>query len=106
MKKTIVALALLLLQSSAAFAWADCTQMEAQFIGTVKSIRVEQIDKNVRDCFLQFEFQFFSSSMTCPLDIDSAMVHELPLKNCAAWIDVGSQLSGILVLKDNKLSLD
>jgi hypothetical protein len=80
--------------------------MEAQFIGTVKSIRVEQIDKNVRDCFLQFEFQFFSSSMTCPLDIDSALVRELPLKNCAAWIDVGSQLSGILVLKGDKLSLD
>jgi hypothetical protein len=104
MKKIILALALI--QSSAAFAWSDCTQMEAQFIGTVKSIRVEKIDKNVRDCFLQFEFQFFSSSMTCPLDIDSALVRELPLKNCASWIDVGSQLSGILVLKGDKLSLD
>ncbi len=82
----------------------DCTQSEAQFIGKIKSTRVERIDQGVRDCFHKLDFSLFNSSMVCPLDIDEALNLEVFDYNCQ--LSEGSEVSGVLVLKDGQLVIE
>jgi len=82
----------------------DCTQSEAQFIGKIKSTRVERIDQGVRDCFHKLEFSLFNSSMVCPLDVVDASNLELTDFDCQ--LSEGAEVSGVLILKNGELTIE
>lgn len=82
----------------------NCTQQEAQFIGTVRDTRVEWIDQGVFDCYFKIEFSRYNISMVCPLDISEAEGFELLDASCA--LKDGDEVSGILVKKDGVLFIE
>ena len=92
MKNIILGLALI---SSSAISSAFACSPEAQFIGTVNNVTAE--------CTYEINFTMFNPSMVCPLSIDEALTVYTD-KNCA--VKNGDIVSGILVVKDNKVEIE
>lgn len=95
MKSFIVLVSLVLTTTSAALA---CEQMEAQFSGTVASIK-RNTDAAVGGCLIRInvEAKNFNSHALCPIDIDDAISQDIRTQNCN--LKVGDQLATYLVSK-------
>ncbi len=87
MKKVVCALALVL--SASVYSQA-CTQVEAQFIGTVK-----KVIKTQNTCAVQVQFSSYDSSAVCPLEIEEVTGQDLLTSRCD--INVGDAISGVIV---------
>ncbi len=105
MKKTILILTSLVSLSSMASLY-NCTQNEAQFIGTVKDLRVHKIDQGIRDCYYKIEFSSYQAHGMCPLDEVKATATELLDYDCMMGLQNGDQISGYLVEKNGTISLE
>lgn len=84
----------------------ECKQNEAQFIGTVKDLRVVRIDQGIRDCFYKIEFSSYQVHGLCPLDEGKAASAELADYDCSMSLKNGQDISGYLVEKDGNVYLD
>lgn len=102
--KSIIAIAAFgLLFSANAF---ECSQNEAQFIGTVKNLRVLKIDQGIRDCFYKIEFSSYQAHGLCPLSEGRAYSAELLDSDCSMSLTEGQEISGYLVEKNGYIYLD
>jgi hypothetical protein len=63
--------------------FADCTQLDAQYIGTVVEHSKVRVDQNVFECQYKISYSQFNSSYICPLDIDEVSSFKFEDKNCA-----------------------
>ncbi len=84
----------------------NCTQNEAQFIGTVKELRVHRIDQGIRDCYFKVEFSSYQAHGLCPLDEGKASSVELLDYDCQMSLTNGDDISGYLVEKNGSVYLD
>lgn len=89
MKKLAVVLALLV--SNAAFAYSDCTQLEAQVLGKVKSVTALD-EKHVRVTFDWTNKYLYAPSFSCPLDLDEVSSFGVITTR---KVQVGQQLDGV-----------
>lgn len=103
MKAMLITLTSLFLSSAYAF---NCTQNEAQFIGTVKDLRVVKIDQGIRDCYFRIEFIRFDQSMVCPLDEGQAANTEILDSDCRMGLENSQEISGYLVEKNGYIYID
>lgn len=103
MKSLIAMIALVSLTSVSAY---ECKQNEAQFIGTVKNLRVERIDQGIRDCFYKIEFSSYQVHGLCPLDEAKASSVELVDYDCSMSLKNGDAISGYLVEKNGNVYID
>lgn len=103
MKKKLFILAILVSASAQSF---ECSQNEAQFIGKIREARIMRIDQGVRDCFYKIDFSYFQQHALCPLDFSLANTNEIIDFDCSKNLDVGQEVSGILVEKNDVLFIE
>ena len=103
MKSLIVLIDCMTLTSLSAF---ECKQNEAQFIGSVKDLRVVKIDQGIRDCYYKIDFQDYRVHGLCPLYESTASVSELLDSDCSMGLENGQAISGYLVEKNGEVFLD
>jgi hypothetical protein len=96
MKKVICVLSVVL--SSSIYSHA-CTQVEAQFIGTVK-----KVTKTQAACSVQVQFSSYDSSAVCPLEIEEVLDQDVLTSRCD--LNVGDAVSGILVNNGQKTYIE
>ncbi len=103
--KSLIALMALVSLSSSVSAF-ECKQNEAQFIGTVKDLRVVKIDQGIRNCHYKIAFSDFKPHGFCPLDEGLASSSELIDTDCSMSLKNGDGISGYLVEKNGEIYLD
>ncbi len=103
--KAFISTLVLLAFSSSVFAYS-CPQNEAQFIGTVKDLRIVKIDQGLRDCYYQINFSDYRTHGLCPLDESLAASTELLDSDCSMGLENGKEISGYLIEKNGEVFLD
>jgi len=104
MKFALTIAAALIATSASAF---TCNYNEAQFIGTVTSVRVYRIDQGVRDCYVKIQFSDFKPSQICPIDEMAAQSTEILDSDCRSSLEAGQTVSGYLIEgKDGQIRID
>lgn len=103
--KAMISAMVLLVSSSSVYAYS-CTQNEAQFMGTVKELRVVKIDQGIRDCYYKINFLDYRLHGLCPLHESVAANTELLDSDCSMGLENGQDISGYLVEKNGEVFLD
>lgn len=98
--------AMVLLGSFSSVSAYTCSQNEAQFIGTVKELRIVKIDQGIRDCYYKIDFSDYRVHGLCPLDESKASTTELLDLDCSMGLENGQHISGYLVEKNGEVFLD
>jgi hypothetical protein len=98
--KTVLA-TLFLVLSTQTIAFADCTGAEALVAGTV----TKKIETS-GGCQAELNYNYFSSSIMCPLDISDVTERAVEITTRACDFKVGDTVSGVLVDSNNKLVLE
>ncbi len=109
MNKLMMAAVLAFIPNAFAFDY-NCTQQEAQFIGTAKGLTsYEDQYAQTGFCSFQIEYTYFNSSRVCPLDEmetrNKVLSFDLRNETCPVSYE-GQQVSGILILKDGNLTIE
>lgn len=95
MKKAIGLFALVM---SASIYSQACTQIEAQFMGTVK-----KVTQSKDSCSIQIQFSSYDSSIMCPLEIEEVIDQNIEAR---CGLQVGDAVSGVLVNDGKKTYIE
>ena len=96
--------------TSNSFAQANpqCPQLEAQFIGVVTEVLVEEIGPghDVYNCFFKLSFSYYMPSQICPLEFNKVENSYFSDFGCRLQLEAGQPLSGVLGSKGGSIYLD
>ena len=84
---------------------SECKYNQAQFVGNVTELRVQNLGDGKRDCSYKISFTEFSANSSCPLEYSLASSFEFEDYLCEKKLSNGDQVSGTLTEKNGYILL-
>lgn len=84
---------------------SECKYNQAQFVGNVTELRVQNLGAGKKDCTYKISFTEFNANSVCPLDYAQASSFEFEDYLCEKKLTNGDEVSGTLTEKNGYILL-